>query len=82
MMFSGGWGGDEMSFYTSAPFTNPAHCANTDLYDMNSTNGGYKTLLAIGLAAAVSQQKVTVTLSNPTCSSTRRPLIIGIAINP
>ena len=81
-IFSGGWGSDEFAINTSAPFTNPAHCTNTDLYDMSSTNGGYKTLLATALSAITSRQNVSITVSNTACSSTNRPLLIGIAIIP
>lgn len=71
-----------MSFSTSAPVVNPANCPNIDLYNVSSNNGGFKTLLATGLAATVSRQKVVVTVSSSGCSATNRPLILGIQILP
>jgi hypothetical protein len=65
-----------------ATAANPAGCPSSDLYEIASTNGGYKTILATALTAISMGQNVSIVASNSTCGATGRPLIIGIQLTP
>lgn len=80
--FNGGWGTDEFSISMGQPIANPANCPSSDLYDISGDKGGYKTFLATALTAVASGLKVTVVVHNTACSTTGRPLIYGLSINP
>ncbi|ULU27846.1 hypothetical protein [Dyella terrae] len=81
-VFNSGWASDQFSIGNGSTATNPANCPSSDLYELGSTNGGYKTILATTLTAVSSGQNVSIVVSNTTCGSSGRPLIIGLAINP
>jgi hypothetical protein len=81
-VFNGGWNSDQFSIGNGVTATNPANCPSSDLYEIGSSNGGYKTILASALTAISSSQNVTIVVSNTACGANSRPLIIGLTINP
>lgn len=75
-----GWNSDQFALVTAEPIVNPANCAAADGYVSESTKPGYQTYLSAALMAFAVGNTVQVTVDNATCSSSGRPLLIGINV--
>ena len=64
---------------TTAPFINPAGCANTDFYEAASNSAEYKANLSIATNALSTKSRVTVIVSGTDCVESR-PSIVSVFV--
>ena len=75
-----GWAADSFAVVLNTPVQNPKGCTTPDGYESESSYPGHNTYYQAALAAHAVSRPVSVTIDNTKCSSSGRPVMMGINI--
>jgi hypothetical protein len=79
-MIRTGWATDSFAVVLNQTVKNPKGCSTPDGYESEASYPGHSTYLQAALAAYTSTRHVSVTVDNTKCSSSGRPVMMGINI--
>lgn len=79
-MIRTGWAADSFAVVLNTPMKNPKGCTVPDGYESEASYPGHNTYFQAALASYIAKRLASVTVDNNKCSSSGRPVILGINI--